>query len=1647
VAERREEALLNQEHPMRRSVFFAIVGAVLLSFSTSAQQLQSGRNVNASGGPATKDVTTGVPILGDPYLQRQNEPSMACSVRNPLNCLLGANDYRTVDYPNPAGGKVTGDAWLGAFWTRDGGQSWRSNLIPGFPQDVSSTGANVPMKGFEAAADPTVRPGSNGLLYYSGVAFNRSAISGNTSGAEGKEGVLFLATFIDDNNTQQIDTPFRMVRVTPVAFSTPEKFTDKPWLAVDIPRGGSSMCTIPAGNGVPAQTFPAGNVYMAYTVFQGDGAALKSRLMFARSTDCGQTFEHAMKLSESFKINQSATIAIHPTTGQVVVAWREFATKNNKNIDGIVVARSDDFGKSFAKGVRVGELTHADGTSLSLDQPSLPTTEEPNFRMFRTNTYPSMCVASNGTVYLAWAQRRVHTSGDARILYSTSANGNTWSVPAPIDNFAARGHQGMPALACGGNKVTAIWYDQREDALGWLLPNQGGWGPFMADPIALPLSRTIDVRAAEAVAGQPFGASIRISRYQYGLYSDANGPRALQLEYNLENLPLFGGGKMPFMGDYIDVAAAPAMLPAAPYVGGAGSSGNGNGNGNGNANGQAKKAASAAELAAPNGWAFNTSATAAPVFHAAWADNRDVRAPGALTTFEAPSCNPGTQAGTKNQNIYTTRLSPGVAAGALGNARPYGLLDRAFSVYVQNTTGAAKLFSLTIATQLPSNITASFSQFAVANASPPIPYPMLTLQVNVAPYSGVARTVFVHTTTSGVSLVPIRVDVDEIVTPPAVPTQTSLVINPDPTNPAPIDAAVAAGLEEHLPVLTPEQMTQYLNPNFFNPNFFNPNFFNPNFFNPNFINANQDEVNPNFINPNFINPNFINPNFINPNFFNPNFINPNFINPNFINPNFFNPNFFNQSMVTELNWTVESGGNTASSYLFRYLASNPLPPEWSVQLLIYRLYRMPAPASTACGIETLVVEEKLVDIQNPNFINAGTPIDFANPNFINSALSGDLGNATFALGDGDAASIKLRIAHDGTFNPETVTATVIAGAVDSDDAANNITAPAATLSIVPAVPLEGTTGAPYAYQFASVGGAPNAPRTWSVQGGTVPPGLTLSASGLLSGTPLLNSAGSYPFTVAVTDGTQTVQLLFTVAVYNPLAITTAVLSSGVSGDPYSMPLAATGGKTPYQWSASGLPAGIVLSPAGVLSGSTAQPGLFPVVATVVDSGNPTRSASRAFTLAIGPRMSFVAANQPTNTPYMDPITPNVIVLVTDGNNVPLAGKSVTLGFGSNPTGATLVGVTTVLTNPAGQATFSNVRPSHGGTFTLVPKSFTVAGPASSAFTVTPLSATAFDAIGDNAVVDLASGTVVTDGQKLTLTAKFGPGFDSGTWAAVFGLDTDQNRATGNPGPLTGGGLDEQATGVDYFVWLYPNFDAGSPARAQVYKYLGPSSFSSLGTFPVLMLVDGYTALIPLSTFADDGLLNFKVTSAKQLSANGFTGLLDSAADVDLAPATITPAGIGPHQSVTSKDAFMWTLNGVPDQQVAQVITPSISGLLVELRTEFAGCDVTIDFQGVSGGMPNGISLLVGGAQTFTFGQIQTVSNPFHKVVFSAPISVTAGTPIAIVFGAPVSCGIAFGPDADFYSGGSASFKQGAGSWAPLGSVAGYDLPFQIKIKP
>src|SRR5215831_7967788 len=310
---------MSQSRVLSRLLLLAALSLVVPQML--AQNPSAGTNVNMVSGT---DWTT-----GDPFLQRQNEPSVAVSTRNPLHILAGANDYRTVDLPglpdelaNDAADDdqaTVGDAWLGVFKSFDGGSTWRSSLIPGYPQDTSPLGLASPLKGFQTGADATVRAGTNGLFYYSGIYFNRG---------DGGLGVVAVSRFIDNNNAfGKAEDPIAFLGTTVVDRGTRTRFIDKPYLIVDVPRPGARTCAINSPGTKAVQRIPAGTVYLAYVVFTGTDDDPYSIVYVKRSLDCGVTWSAPAKVSEGGYLNQGVTMAIDPDTGRLYVAWRKFADK------------------------------------------------------------------------------------------------------------------------------------------------------------------------------------------------------------------------------------------------------------------------------------------------------------------------------------------------------------------------------------------------------------------------------------------------------------------------------------------------------------------------------------------------------------------------------------------------------------------------------------------------------------------------------------------------------------------------------------------------------------------------------------------------------------------------------------------------------------------------------------------------------------------------------------------------------------------------------------------------------------------------------------------------------------------------------------------------------------------------------------------------------------------------------------------------------------------------------------------------------------------------------------------------------------------------------------------------------------------------
>lgn len=166
----------------------------------------------------------------------------------------------------------------------------------------------------------------------------------------------------------------------------------------------------------------------------------------------------------------------------------------------------------------------------------------------------------------------------------------------------------------------------------------------------------------------------------------------------------------------------------------------------------------------------------------------------------------------------------------------------------------------------------------------------------------------------------------------------------------------------------------------------------------------------------------------------------------------------------------------------------------------------------------------------------------------------------------------------------------------------------------------GITGQHYSQQFTVTGGT--SPYTFSVAAASLPPGLALSSGGDLSGTP--TKAGAYSFTVSVTDSegpaAVTTQQGVTLTILAPVKVTSASVLHTAVGAPYRATLTARGGTKPYAWSlvAGRLPAGLILSKAGVLSGKPTRAGSFTFTLRVTDSSKPALTARTAFTVQVAP---------------------------------------------------------------------------------------------------------------------------------------------------------------------------------------------------------------------------------------------------------------------------------------------------------------------------------------------------------------------------------------------------------------------------------------------
>ena len=153
---------------------------------------------------------------------------------------------------------------------------------------------------------------------------------------------------------------------------------------------------------------------------------------------------------------------------------------------------------------------------------------------------------------------------------------------------------------------------------------------------------------------------------------------------------------------------------------------------------------------------------------------------------------------------------------------------------------------------------------------------------------------------------------------------------------------------------------------------------------------------------------------------------------------------------------------------------------------------------------------------------------------------------------------------------------------------------------------DATVGVDYTRALNVEGGA--TPYVFSAAG-ELPPGLSLTASGRVAGRP--SEPGIWSPQIRVTDrnGNTLLQRCRITVGASPVRMTTACpLAPASVAMPYLQRLEASGGQTPYRWKgAAGLPAGLELSPDGVLRGTPVAPAQSSFAIEITDAAGNANS--------------------------------------------------------------------------------------------------------------------------------------------------------------------------------------------------------------------------------------------------------------------------------------------------------------------------------------------------------------------------------------------------------------------------------------------------------
>jgi hypothetical protein len=504
-------------------------------------------------------LATGIPytdaVLGECSIARgrQNEPSVAANPRNPKVLVGSSNDYCGTYAGSTTSFVAAGPIWLGYYRSENGGVSFRSSLVPGYPGDQSPFAALAHIR-TASAGDPVVAWDGHGRVFLG------SESSDDPAGSKKTFGDSWVARFEnprgESGNTLDDGKMYVGTSVVASGSSAPNllgKFHDKTAIEADHTGGTCDA-----------------NVYFAWSRFTGIG---NSNIYFSRSTDHGVTWSTPQLLTQNIKNVQDPDISV-TGNGHVYVTFDMGAT-NSGQVNSVGIAKSTDCGRTFGKpGVAVA-YTIYEAQDISAQQPAParlpddpPSGEEAagsamrdcgdflnacqsGYTFFRHGTSTRSTAdqrdAGREWIYIVYAASKPGTetatgntfgsvtsgtgsqSGAYFVRYDGAAGTST--SPMLIDDRAI-GHQIFPDISADSGMLYTIWWDSRGD------PSYSPARPVGNDAAGV-TGPALDVYAAASSDG---GATWSI-------------PNKLNSVRSNPNFEQFSDRSVPFAGDYLWVTS------------------------------------------------------------------------------------------------------------------------------------------------------------------------------------------------------------------------------------------------------------------------------------------------------------------------------------------------------------------------------------------------------------------------------------------------------------------------------------------------------------------------------------------------------------------------------------------------------------------------------------------------------------------------------------------------------------------------------------------------------------------------------------------------------------------------------------------------------------------------------------------------------------------------------------------------------------------------------------------------------------------------------------------------------------------------------------------------------------------------------------